>query len=67
MKAGVLQRDLPWSYYFNLDIVDGKRKKKVVSGLKGMWTLSEQEYKSFYNGIKKFIDFELYKLNDEVK
>ncbi|MGK0469049.1 MAG: hypothetical protein ACJAX4_004406 [Clostridium sp.] len=25
MKAGVLQRDLTWSYYLNLDIVDGKR------------------------------------------
>jgi hypothetical protein len=39
----------------------------MASGLKGMRTLSEQEYKSFYSGIKKFIDFELYKLNDEVK
>ena len=66
MKGGVKLREFTWSYYFDLGIVDGKRKKKVVSGLKGMWILSEQEYKSFFNGIKK-LDFELYKLNDEVK
>lgn len=38
MKGGVRQRGLTWSYYFDLGIVDGKRKKrkKAVSELKVM-------------------------------
>jgi len=35
MKGGFRLRGLTWSYYFDLGIVDGKRKKKVVSVLNG--------------------------------
>ena len=34
MKGGVRQRGLTWSYYFDLGIVDGKRKKKEKGGFR---------------------------------
>lgn len=34
MKGGVRQCGLTWSYYFELGIVDGKRKKKEKDGFR---------------------------------
>ncbi|MCB2294682.1 site-specific integrase [Clostridium algoriphilum] len=34
MKGGVRQRGLTWSYYFDLGMVDGKRKKKEKGGFR---------------------------------
>lgn len=34
MKGGVRQRGLTWSYYFDLGIVEGKRKKKEKGGFR---------------------------------
>jgi len=34
MKGGVRQRGLTWSYYFDLGIVNGKRKKKEKGGFR---------------------------------
>ncbi|MGV8983998.1 hypothetical protein [Clostridium sp.] len=54
MKGGVRQRGLSWYYYFDLGIVDGKRKirKKVA-----IFNLKHQHLCSFLrNGLKPMLN-----------